>query len=325
MKLSDINWHLNDSKSPVAESTDFRKDDRVKDARTGEKGTVLHKGNRDEVVVKFGSLNKSLPASQLRLVDEGEKHGNSKVYDKCWDGYKKVPGKKRGEKGSCVKETELAEGPLVLNRPSDVLRMLDSLLDGWKSKEHSEEELAKLLQALGYKMDKKGDRTVLVQEAFKNTYDVGDRVDGPLGTGTIVAVSKNVNIDGKVKVKLDDPSKAGKDGEDKDSFVLRTTDITHIDELEEAPGAIRKGMAAVALIAGLWGVNNQLAQQAYDASPQLQKLTAYLEVAKEHNDQRMINQLEARIEAHKLRLDLGKGDVMGKDGRAIDVVYDKEK
>ena len=86
------------------ESTDFRKDDRVKDARTGEKGTVLHKGNRDEVVVKFGSLNKSLPASQLRLVDEGEQHGNSKVYDKCWDGYKKVPGKKRGEKGSCVKK-----------------------------------------------------------------------------------------------------------------------------------------------------------------------------------------------------------------------------
>lgn len=34
-----------------------------------------------------------------------EAHGNSKVYDKCWDGYKKVPGKKRGEKGSCVKES----------------------------------------------------------------------------------------------------------------------------------------------------------------------------------------------------------------------------
>jgi len=32
-----------------------------------------------------------------------EAHGNSKIYDKCWDGYKKVPGKKRGEKGSCKK------------------------------------------------------------------------------------------------------------------------------------------------------------------------------------------------------------------------------
>jgi hypothetical protein len=34
---------------------------------------------------------------------EGEQHGNSKIYDKCWKGYKKVPGKKRGEPGSCEK------------------------------------------------------------------------------------------------------------------------------------------------------------------------------------------------------------------------------
>lgn len=54
----------------MEEGTDFRKGDSVKHARTGEKGTVLHKGNRDQVVVKFGSLNKSLPASELRLVDE---------------------------------------------------------------------------------------------------------------------------------------------------------------------------------------------------------------------------------------------------------------
>ena len=40
-----------------------------------------------------------------RTIDEGEQHGNSKIYDKCWKGYRKVPGKKRGEKGSCVKES----------------------------------------------------------------------------------------------------------------------------------------------------------------------------------------------------------------------------
>lgn len=45
----------------------------------------------------------------ITKITEGEKHGNSKEYDRCWDGYKKVPGKKRGEKGSCVKETELNE------------------------------------------------------------------------------------------------------------------------------------------------------------------------------------------------------------------------
>jgi hypothetical protein len=43
------------------------------------------------------------------LVDEGERHGNDSMYDKCWDGYKKVPGKKRGEKGSCVKEEDELE------------------------------------------------------------------------------------------------------------------------------------------------------------------------------------------------------------------------
>ena len=43
------------------------------------------------------------------LVDEGERHGNDSMYDKCWDGYKKVPGKKRGEKGSCVKAEDIDE------------------------------------------------------------------------------------------------------------------------------------------------------------------------------------------------------------------------
>jgi len=36
-------------------------------------------------------------------VEEGERHGNSKIYDKCWKGYRKVPGKKSGEAGSCKK------------------------------------------------------------------------------------------------------------------------------------------------------------------------------------------------------------------------------
>ena len=38
-------------------------------------------------------------------VEEGEKHGNSSEYDKCWDGYERVPGTTRGEEGSCRKKT----------------------------------------------------------------------------------------------------------------------------------------------------------------------------------------------------------------------------
>jgi hypothetical protein len=67
-----------------------------------------------------------------------------------------------------------------------------------------------------------------VAEGFKNTYNVGDRVDGPLGTGTIVAVSPNINVDGKIKVKLDDPARAGEDGKERDTFVLDTTQVKHI-------------------------------------------------------------------------------------------------
>ena len=32
-----------------------------------------------------------------------EAHPNSKIYDKCWTGFRKVPGKTRGEEGSCEK------------------------------------------------------------------------------------------------------------------------------------------------------------------------------------------------------------------------------
>lgn len=37
-------------------------------------------------------------------IEEGEQHGNSKIYQKCWKGYEKVPGKTKGEKGSCRKK-----------------------------------------------------------------------------------------------------------------------------------------------------------------------------------------------------------------------------
>lgn len=48
-----------------------------------------------------------------------EAHGNSKIYDKCWTGYKKVPGKKRGESGSCekVEEAEYQGRDVALGKP----------------------------------------------------------------------------------------------------------------------------------------------------------------------------------------------------------------
>jgi hypothetical protein len=80
-----------------------------------------------------------------------------------------------------------------------------------------------------------------VAEGFKNTYNVGDRVDGPLGTGVIVAVSPHISTDGRVKVKLDDTSRAGEDGKYKDTFVFDTTQLKHIADEKANPYAI--GMA----------------------------------------------------------------------------------
>jgi hypothetical protein len=75
-----------------------------------------------------------------------------------------------------------------------------------------------------------------VTEGFKNTYNVGDRVESPLGTGTITVVSKNVNADGQVKVKLDDPDRAGEDGKHKDTFVFTTDQLKHVAEQGVAEG-----------------------------------------------------------------------------------------
>ena len=75
-----------------------------------------------------------------------------------------------------------------------------------------------------------------VTEGFKNTYNVGDRVNTPIGPGVVTMISNNVNIDGKVKVKLDDPSRAGEDGKYKDEFVFTTNMLKHLPEQGMAEG-----------------------------------------------------------------------------------------
>lgn len=258
-------------------------------------------------------------------------------------GHKVEPDKKKALKKGNVKHKgrlydhllSLEEGPIVVNRPSDLMRMLDTLLQGWKSKNHSDEEFAQLLKALGYKMNKQGDRTELVKEdtdpalitmlaKFESACNEDFRYYGDTDVITVGELLKQ----GKKEEAAEEMASAmsDQDGGSSQFDSVYELALEYVEDymLGEGNGNIRKGLAAVALIASLWGVNNHMAQQAYDASPQLQKLTAYLEVAKQHNDQRMIDQLEQRIENHKLRIDLGKGEVMGKDGRPVDVVYDKD-
>ena len=62
----------------------------------------------ENVLISWDATADSL-FEETEEVDEGEKHGNSKIYNKCWKGYSKVPGKSAGEKGSCKKNEDIEE------------------------------------------------------------------------------------------------------------------------------------------------------------------------------------------------------------------------
>lgn len=144
----------------------------------------------------------------------------------------------------------IEEATMVTNKSSDLVNMITSIFDDWKSRKHNEQEIAELLAAMGYRIKMDGERAELIKEA---------------------------------------------------------------------PGDIRKFLAGAAIIASLWGVNNHVAQQAYENSPQLQKLTALHQEAEAQGNERAADNYADRIEQHKLRLDLGKGEVMGTDGSPKEV------
>lgn len=81
------------------------------------------------------------------------------------------------------------------------------------------------------------------------------------------------------------------------------------EELAEGSGRIRAGIAGILLLAGLLGINNHQAQKVYNQSHQLQQLTQVYMVAKERGDEAKMKEVKRRIGNHKMRLDLGKGDV----------------
>lgn len=87
------------------------------------------------------------------------------------------------------------------------------------------------------------------------------------------------------------------------------------DSLDE--GIVGKVLGGAALLAALWGIGQHQAQQVYSNSPQLQTLIKYHQMATQQGDQAKIQELERRIENHKTRLSLGKGEVMGPDDKPI--------
>ena len=86
-----------------------------------------------------------------------------------------------------------------------------------------------------------------------------------------------------------------------------------------------KGIAAgIALLTGIWGVSDNMAQTAYENSPQLQKLISLHQQAEANGNDDYADKLEMRIGNHKTRIDIGKGEVMGDDGKPITVKEDEE-
>jgi len=103
--------------------------------------------------------------------------------------------------------------------------------------------------------------------------------------------------------------------------------IRKINSLLKSSGQVEEGMlakaaGALALIASLWGVSEYAAKDAYENSPQLQKLVQYHQQATQMGDEAKIQELERRIENHKTRLSLGKGEVMGPDDKPIVPTYE---
>ena len=117
------------------------------------------------------------------------------------------------------------------------------------------------------------------------------------------------------KVYYYDP-KAGLAYDPDTDFYIDYDTLTMMDR-EMSEGVIGKVLAGTALLASLWGIGQQQAQQVYSNSPQLQTLIKYHQMAAQQNDQAKIKELERRIENHKTRLSLGKGEVMGADDKPI--------
>ena len=97
-------------------------------------------------------------------------------------GHKVVPDKKKElKKGKVKHKGKIQEGPLVVSGDHDLLKMIDTFVDRWKKKDHTDDEYAELLKVLGYKLEKNGKRSVI-------TIDEGNgNIRKGLGAAALIA------------------------------------------------------------------------------------------------------------------------------------------
>jgi hypothetical protein len=105
--------------------------------------------------------------------------------------------------------------------------------------------------------------------------------------------------------------------------------IDHMITRAENDSPMKEGkfgnvLAGAGLIAMLWGTNYMQAKNAYEHSPQLQKLEQFYQRAKKEGNEAKIKEIENRIQMQKDRLNLDRGEVMGDNGKPIDPQYESQ-
>jgi len=215
------------------EATDFRAGDTVYQVGSKLKGTVLHKGNQDKIVVKFGSVNKMIPASQLRLAESAELDEAQFGVENPYKKYKNDPDRLR----RMLKKHQEAEGNMrnrirkfMGSAPSglkdelkDIEKRIKQIKDVMREEvELDEEKVIKIVADTNTRKYKEGEvlktfpetkagltKAMVFQKTVKDRYGaetkmVRESVELDEGAVAVSNVEKEIRKNGGTQVKKSD-------------------------------------------------------------------------------------------------------------------------
>ena len=152
----------------------------------------------------------------------------------------------------------------------------------------------------------------IVQDVYKNKQH--QKIDGVVmdlfTASALVNAYDQISDANKKKMENADIAMLGK-------MASKIFELSESMELEEGNGKIRMGILGMLLVSGIWKIDRDMAEKVWDNSHQLQQLTQVYAKANECGDKEKMKDVKRRIGNHKMRLDLGKGDV-DFDGRPGD-------
>jgi len=163
---------------------------------------------------------------------------------------------------------------------------------------------SRILQGLTEGMDIYRTPFQIVQDVYKNKQH--QKIDGVVMD--LFTASALVNAYDKIS----DANKKKMENADIDMLAKMASKIFELSEsmeLEEGNGKIRMGILGMLLVSGIWKIDRDMAEKVWDNSHQLQQLTQVYAKANECGDKEKMKDVKRRIGNHKMRLDLGKGDV----------------